>query len=357
MTTPPPAEPTPAPGSRMDAEMREQPRVLAALAARAPEVARAVAAVAPPRPAGTVLVARGSSDHAAVYARYVLEVATGRPVALAAPSLHTRYRVDVDLDGWVAVGVSQSGRTPEIVATLDALGRAGAVTVALTNVADSPLAKGAHAAVVLGAGEERAVPATKTFTAQLAASAHVAAGLGHTGWDVDDWRAVVDGVAAVLDDPGPVEQLADELVGAPPLLVVARGYLYAAALETALKVAETTGSQASGWSSADLLHGPIAVAEPGRHALCLAAPGPVAGDVAGVARDLAARGVRVHGVAGRADLLPVDGVLLPVPLDVPEPLAPLVQVVRGQQLARALALRLGEDPDRPRGLRKVTPTT
>lgn len=348
---------TTGPGHHMAREMLEQPRVLRALADRAEEIAATVAAVAPEPPAGTVIVARGSSDHAAVYARYLLEYAIGRPVALAAPSLYTRYDHRGDLTGWMAIGVSQSGATPEIVETLGAMGRAGARTLALTNVAGSALAEAADAALVLDAGDEIAVPATKTLTAQFAAFAHVAAGLGPVPWAPADWDGVVGAVDAALDDPDPVDALASRLGGIEELLVVARGFLYPAALEVGLKVAETNGIHTTGYSSADLRHGPIAVAEPGLHALCLVAAGPVARDVGEVAAALRARGVAVHAITEDANLVPAAEDVVPVASGVPEALAPLVQLVRGQQLARSLALVRGVDPDTPRGLNKVTLTT
>src|SRR5215210_4892622 len=171
----------------MAAEMREQPAVLAALAARREQIAREVAAVRPSPHHGTVLVARGSSDHAAIFGRYLLEPATGRPVALAAPSLHTLYGAPVDYSGFLVIAVSQSGRTPEIATVLEGLAAAGARTLAITNEAASPLAAAADAAVELGAGAEQAVPATKTFLAQALAFAIVAAALGPVPWNDGDW--------------------------------------------------------------------------------------------------------------------------------------------------------------------------
>jgi glucosamine--fructose-6-phosphate aminotransferase (isomerizing) len=159
----------------MAAEMAEQPRVLAALAARRGELCAEVReAVGPTPPAGIVLVARGSSDNAAVFGRYVLELATRRPVALAAPSLITRYGASARLDGWLAVGVSQSGRTPEIISVLESYGASGARTVAITNDRDSALAHAADATIDTAAGTEQAVPATKTVTSQFAAFAVLA---------------------------------------------------------------------------------------------------------------------------------------------------------------------------------------
>lgn len=349
-----PVTPRPAPGSVMAREMHEQPAVMRSLAARRDEIDALVRGVLPRPLAGTVLVARGSSDHAAVYGRYVIEYVTGRPVALAAPSLATRYHRRADLRGWLAVGVSQSGRTPEVTETLLAMREAGARTLALTNVAGSPLAEAAEATLVLGAGGEHAVPATKTFTAQLAAFAHVAAAIGRRPWRRGDWDRAADAMASVLDDVTPAAALADRLLAVDDVLTVARGFLYAAALEIALKVAETTGMHATAHAVGDLWHGPIAMARPGRHALCLVTPGPVARDVVEAADELARRGVTVHAITDVPAMLPEATTSLPVPSGIPEVLAPVVQVVRGQQLARELALARGVDPDRPHGLSKVT---
>src|SRR3954454_1958213 len=148
------------PGTQMRREMAEQPQVLARLLSRrVPVAAEGVG--------GVIIAARGSSDHAAVYGRSLLELATRRPVALAAPSLHTRYGARTDADGWLVVGVSQSGATPEIVDVVERLRATGGHTIAITNNPDSPLAAASQVVIELGAGEERAVPATKTFTGQL----------------------------------------------------------------------------------------------------------------------------------------------------------------------------------------------
>ena len=157
-------------------EMAEQPEVLARLLSRRIEVGVEA-------PAGTIIVARGSSDHAAVYGRYLLELATRRPVALAAPSLFTRYGAETDASGWLVVGVSQSGKTPEIVDVVERLRATGGHAIAITNNGDSPLAEAAETVIELGAGAENAVPATKTFTAQMAAFAVLANALGDVPWD------------------------------------------------------------------------------------------------------------------------------------------------------------------------------
>jgi glucosamine--fructose-6-phosphate aminotransferase (isomerizing) len=315
-------------GATMRAEMGQQPAVLREL------IARGAPRLGPH--SGVVIVARGSSDHAAIYGRYLLELATGRPVALAAPSLFTRYGARTEASGWLVVGVSQSGATPEIVEVVERLRATGGRAVAITNDPDSPLAAASEVVLALGAGEERAVPATKTLTAQFAAFAVLAATLGPVPFTPDDLARVPDAVAAVLAQPADAWPEADEL------LVAARGFLFAAALESALKVREAALLNADGYSTADLLHGPIAAIHAGAPALLLDWPGPTARDVAQVRDALRERGadVRVHAAAP----------------DLPEALAPIPAVVFGQQLAYTLALARGLDPDAPRGLSKVTKT-
>jgi glucosamine--fructose-6-phosphate aminotransferase (isomerizing) len=335
-------------GARMGADMAEQPDVLRRLSGRRSEI---VASLAHEEPPGVVLVARGSSDYAAIFARYLLEAATGRPVALAAPSLLTLYRTEPRLEGWLALAISQSGRTPEITTVLERYGAGGARTVALTNEADSPLAAAADVSVVLGAGEERAVPATKTFTAQLAAVALVAEALGQVPWTGDDWQRMPGVIEELLADAAPATIAAESLGDADELVAVGRGYLMCIAFEAALKLREAAGVRAEGWSAADFRHGPMTVARGDIPLLAVSAPGPAAADVEELAGALERAGTPVLRLSDRPDAaLPYPGVL-------PEPLCALPAAVRAQQLALTLALRRGIDPDEPPGLRKVTATT
>ena len=334
---------------RMAAEMAEQPEVIDRLLARREAVLAELRAAMPAEPLGVVLVARGSSDNAAVYGRYLLALATRRPVALAAPSLHTLYGGEFDLRGYLVVAASQSGETPEIVSTFASLVRAGGVGIAVTNDAGSALGEVAPLVVELEAGPERAVPATKTFTAQLAAFALIAEAAGPVAHRPDELATVGDAVRAVLDDPEPSRQAAARLAGATGLIVVGRGFLYAVALEAALKLKEAALVLAEGCSAADVRHGPIAVLERDFPVLALSAPGAAAADMEALFAELGGRGVApLHvGVEPGADL--------PIPAGA-ETLAPFPPAVRAQQLALELALARGIDPDHPAGLAKVTPT-
>lgn len=334
----------------MAREMAEQPGRLQQLIGRFDEISQRVRSVAPVPVGGITMVARGSSDHAAIYGRYLLEIATGKPVSLAAPSLHTLYGLEVDYRGQFVVAVSQSGSTPEIVQTLRALQDSGGRGVAITNDPTSALAEAADATIDLDVGEELAVPATKTVTGQFAAFAVMAAALGHVAFTRSELDSVPEWVQSVLDDPRPVAAAAEALDGTSRLIIVARGYLFAAALETALKLKETCSLFAEGYSAADLRHGPIAAVTGGLPVVAMCARGRALSDVESLVDELRARGARVIlvGDSERADV--------PLPRDLPESLAPIVAVVRGQQLAHQLALRLGYDPDTPEGLTKVTAT-
>lgn len=334
----------------MQSEMAEQPARLADLLSRREEIATQVRAIVPEPLVGTALVARGSSDHAAACGAYFLEMSTGRPVASTSPSIFTLYGGTTDFSGYLLIAVSQSGRTPEIVEVVGQARRQGARAIAITNDPESPLAQAAHLVVELGAGVEHAVPATKTVTAQLTAFAVVAQALGDLGLDDKAASALPGQVAHVLEDTDAMDEMAGWLASAGNLVTVARGFLYGAAREVALKVEETTSRLAAAFSAADLRHGPIAIASGSLPVIAFAHPGPAAADVLAVVDELRARGAQARLVG------PVPGSDIGWSAEAPEVLAPVLAVARGQQLALALARSLGLDPDAPPGLKKVTIT-
>lgn len=304
-----------------------------------------------------LFAARGSSDNAAVYGRYLLEVHAGVSGALASPSVATHYRSRLDLSDAVVVSVSQSGATEEIVATQEWAHGCGAATVAVANVADSPLVTGADLALVTGAGPELAVPATKTYLTQLVAMAVLGTALAADPASLDDdLDRVAAEVERLLDDREGVEQAVASLKAAEYTVVSGRGLMMGTALETALKLEETCLRPVRGYSYADLRHGPISVVTEGVTTVLVAAPdGPLLTPMVELAGDLAARGATTVGIGGDAAFADACAVHVPGPR-LPEKVAPLGTIVPAQLVVEALARELGLDPDNPRGLAKVTST-
>ena len=338
----------------MRAEIGEQPAAIrATIEALLPRAADAAALASDTRQ--VLFIARGTSDNAAVYGSYLIQTHAGRLATLASPSVATTYRSRVDLGGVLAVALSQSGQTEEIVETLAWARDCGAATLAITNGDGSPLAEIADVAFVTRAGTERAVPATKTFTTQLAALAVLAIGLG-ADLDPGELRRVPDEIEALLAAPQPeLDPIVAELAKDRGVVVSGRGFAYAAALELALKLKEACYLHAMGLSYADLLHGPIAVVDARTPAILLAAEsGPTLQGTVDLARRVTGVGARAYGIGGGRLAAACTRALVGPQL--PEWLAPLGLIVPGQLLTEALARRLGIDPDHPRGLSKVTQT-
>jgi fructoselysine-6-P-deglycase FrlB-like protein len=303
-----------------------------------------------------LFIARGSSDNAAVYGQYLCAVRGGRLATLASPSIATTYRAQLDLSGVLAVAVSQSGATAEIVETLEWARHSGARTVGVTNVENSPLTQIADVTLVTQAGAELAVPATKTYTTELAALAVLGLALAEDDAALDVLDSVPAAVAGVLGTAAAAAELAAQLTYVGRLVVSGRGYTSSTALELALKLKEACYVSALGLSYADLLHGPIAVVAPDTPTLLVAAgEGPVLPGMTALAARVSGAGSHVYGIGGNSDFAAACRVSLPGP-NLPEYLAPIGLIVPGQLLVEALARAKGIDPDSPRGLRKVTQT-
>ncbi|GAB3962398.1 SIS domain-containing protein [Actinoallomurus acanthiterrae] len=343
--------------SRMRSEIGEQPAALRAtldaLLPRMPEIGLLAQDTRQ-----VLFIARGSSDNAAVYGSYLIQTHAGRLATLASPSVATTYKKRIDLSGVLAVAISQSGKTEEIVESLDWAADCGARTIAVTNGEGSPLAETAQVALVTKAGDELAVPATKTYTTQLAALAVLGIALG-ADVDVADLRRAPDEVErliAATEDSGNLAPIVDGLSGVPGVVVSGRGIAYGTALELALKLKEACYLHAMGLSYADLLHGPIAVVDDETPAILVAADsGPTLAGTVALAERVVAAGARAYGVGGGSALSGATSCALPGP-DLPEWVSPLALIVPGQLLTEALARGLGIDPDVPRGLDKVTQT-
>jgi glucosamine--fructose-6-phosphate aminotransferase (isomerizing) len=342
----------------MAADIAEQPAVFARLLepAQANAIAEVAGAIARHRPRHVVLTARGTSDHAALYAAYLAEIRLGLPSGLASPSAITVYGARPDLSGALVIGVSQSGRSHDLCEVLRVARESGALTLAVTNAPESPLAKSAALAIDVAAGHERAVAATKTYTAELLALLMLIEGVrGGGAIPADEQRALhalPDLAVRALADPT-AAQLAPRYRFAARMVTTGRGYAYPTAREAALKLMETSYLAALAFSGADLLHGPLAMADPDVPVLAVVGEGPGGGAMRDVLGRLGERRADVvaispSAVAGAAAWIPVP--------KVDERYAPLLDILPLQQLAMALALTRGEDPDAPRGLRKVTST-
>jgi len=349
----------PAGPTRMRREIGEIPATLERILEGAGEIEAAAAAVGRHAPRWITIAARGTSDHAAVYAQYLIETQLGIPTGLAKPSITTLYGARLEWQGGLLLAISQSGRSPDIVAVTEAAREGGALTIAITNDDDSPLAATAEWALRCRAGRELAVPATKTYVAQLAVVAALvgalrpASGLlGNLALLPDLLRTAENTAEQWLGGAG--EQHLDRMAGADRALVVSRGYNLATALELALKLKETSGLFAEPYSSADLAHGPVILAGPGVPALAIRPDGPIGAEVDQAIEAIEQRGGHPIVVAGSDPLAATDA--LSLELDVPEMLTPLPFAVAGQLLVEAVARRRGVDPDAPPGLGKVTLT-
>jgi glutamine---fructose-6-phosphate transaminase (isomerizing) len=342
----------------MRREIEEIPAVVERILV-APDVRDVAAAVVAARPRWIAIAARGTSDHAAVYAEYLLETHLGIPTGLAKPSVTTIYGASVDWSGGLVLAISQSGRSPDVVSVVTAARDAGALTVAITNDPSSPLAAAAAHALDCLAGPELAVPATKTYVAELATLAVLADAI-QAGTDLraglrrlpEALRRAIERTDAWLAEDGAAA--VDDLAVADRALLVSRGYNLPTALELALKLKETCGLFAEAYSTADFAHGPLVLAAAGVPTIAIRPDGEMGELVDATVDAVATRGGRTTliggpGVANR------DGALA-LPYRVPEALSPLLLVVPGQLLVEATARRRGISPDSPAGLGKVTLT-
>jgi glutamine---fructose-6-phosphate transaminase (isomerizing) len=352
-------------------EILEQPVVAARLLgpgrAAFDTIADAIAGRIANRELDTVLIAaRGTSDHAAVYAQYLFGARLRLPVALATPSLTSLYGVELRLDRSVVIGISQSGRSPDIVGAVAAARRQAAPTIAITNDPTSELAAAAEHVIDLGAGEERAVAATKTYTAELLSVALLVVAIGarlapEPSATSDDpepaLAAVPDAIAAALGTEAQAEAVARHLAGQDRLVVVGRGFEYATARELALKLKELAQVAADPYSAADFLHGPLALVDAGFPLIAIAPSGPTAADIDALLERLGELDVDRIVLSDRPDAVALGSIGILLPASLPEWLRPIATIVPGQLLALHLAVARGLDPETPRWIRKVTLTS
>jgi glucosamine--fructose-6-phosphate aminotransferase (isomerizing) len=343
--------------SHLFREIHEQPEVLARFLEAERPAAEALAAEIQARGIELVVIAaRGSSDNTARYANYLIGAANGLVVALATPSLFTLYGRPPHLQRALVLGISQSGKSPDVVAVVAEGRRQGALTAAITNSPASDLGRAAEHVLELHAGTERSVAATKTYTAELAAIALLSCTLEGEPLRLEALRRMPQYVAATLALPNEVVRAAERCRTMSRCVVIGRGYNYATAFELALKLKELTYTLVEPYSSADFSHGPMALVEEGFPAIVIAPSGVVLPEVLSCVSALRQRGAELLVISDDPAALALAHVPLPLPPSVPEWLSPLTAIVPGQFFALHLAAARHYDPDHPRGLRKVTET-
>jgi glucosamine--fructose-6-phosphate aminotransferase (isomerizing) len=336
-------------------EIGEQPEVAARLLGQRAAIEAIGAAINAASPVGIMIAARGSSDHAAIYAKYIFQSRNRLPVALAAPSLFTHYGLAPRVDRYCVMGISQSGSSPDVTAVIAEARRQGALTIAISNHPDSQLAAAAEHQIGLNAGREHSVPASKTYTATLMAIAMLSLAMNPDAAFDAGLRAIPGALRLAMNCEDHAASMAAALPG-PRLIVIGRGFNLSTAEEIALKLTETSYVLARAWSAADFLHGPIAVLDRGFPVLVVETAGPAFGETRRLATQLLAKGTPVFQLADATSPLSDGTPAIRLHSGLPESLTPLPLTIAGQLLAYHLAKARGLDPDRPRALKKVTQT-
>jgi glucosamine--fructose-6-phosphate aminotransferase (isomerizing) len=303
-----------------------------------------------------VIAARGTSDNAARYGQYIFGAQNHLSVALATPSLFSIYQRPPSLESALVIGISQSGQSPDIVSVLETARQQGAPTVALTNAPQSPLASAAQHVIELHAGEERSIAATKTYTAQLAALALLSTSLTGAPLPASALDLIPDAMEQALSAERAARAAAERMAHSNRCVVVGRGFNYATTFEIALKIKELAYVEAEPYSSADFMHGPIAMVEPGFPAVLVNVGETMRSEMMALRDSLREHGAALVVLGDDESLRHPADAWLCVPRGIPEWLTPLVAILPGQLLAYHLTLARGGDPDGPRTIRKVTLT-
>lgn len=341
-------------GDFMRAEIAEQPSIFRRIIGEGRPRIEAIAGIIRRRmPRFVLLAARGTSDNAALYAKYLVETRLGLPAGLVSPSTTTIYHAEVDMRDVLFIAMSQSGSSPDLLDALTFARDAGAHTLALTNSPKSPLADAADLEIDVGAGLERAVAATKSYTAELLNAYLLVAAL--TGRDDPELDSLPDRAELLLTLEPDIARIARRYWLAQQIVVTSRGYNYPTAREGALKLMETSYLSAHGFSGADLLHGPVAMIGPGFPVIAIVPNGPGGEALAPALERLGEQGADIL-VIGPRRMHPFGAVGLETPGDDAEVLSPMLMILPLQQFAWHFARLRGNDPDNPAGLSKVTRT-
>jgi glucosamine--fructose-6-phosphate aminotransferase (isomerizing) len=339
----------------LENEIAQQPEVIKRLLDNIEAMQNAVSAIKAFNPEYVCIAARGSSDNAARYAQYLFGNVLKLPVMLATPSLHTIYQTPPNLSNALVIGISQSGKAEDVRQVLADANSDGALTIAITNFDDSPMAQTATYHLPLRADEELSVAATKTYTAQLTVIALLATLLSESEHMKSDIYDLPNHISTTLKLSENIASWADRYRYMDKFVVLGRGFNYATAFEVSLKVKELTYIASEGYSEADFRHGPIAVVNNGFPVMLIAPQGKVFAGMVDIFEKLNERNAETLIISNDSDLLAKATKSLSIP-DVPEWLSPIVSVVPGQIFAMQQAIARGLEIDKPRGLSKVTIT-
>jgi glucosamine--fructose-6-phosphate aminotransferase (isomerizing) len=340
-------------------EIHQQPEIIRMfLATQREHVSQIARQIIERQVTHVVIAARGTSDNAARYAQYLFGAKNQIPVALATPSLYTLYKAPPTLQGALVIGISQSGRSPDIVSVIETSRQQGQPTLAITNAPASPLARAAEWVIDLQAGEEKAVAATKTYTTSLVALALLSAAISADRQSAADLGKVPLWMQSTLSQTADNLSKIERYTYITRSAVIGRGFNYSTAFEAALKIKELTRIVTEPYSSADFLHGPISVLEAGfRFPLLVIAPsGKTQKDLENFIATIKDRNAAAVVVSDHADMLAQADVPMRLPAGIPEWLSPMVAIIPAQMMALQLTLARGLDPDQPVGLKKVTET-
>jgi glutamine---fructose-6-phosphate transaminase (isomerizing) len=338
-------------------EIQEQPQVLEALLSQEQGAVDRLAAEIKRRDITNVIIAaRGTSDNAARYAQYLLGACNQLPVGLAAPSLFSIYDAPPRFGNALVLGVSQSGKSPDIVSVLAEAQRQGALAAAITNFPESDLGEAAEHVIALHAGEEKSVAATKTYMAELAAIAMLSVALANDRERGALLRAIPGKVREALEMHAGMATVAERYRYMTSCVTIGRGYNYCTAFELALKLKEMTYTVVEAYSSADFLHGPFALLALGFPVFAIAPSGKMLPELRTFMTQVREREAELVVISDDEDALAAARVPLTLPPGVPEWLSPLPAIGVGQLFAMELAIARDLNPDHPRALHKVTET-
>jgi len=342
----------------LHSEIFEQPDRIKSLLASQKKVVQKIASTIRKQNIDYVfLAARGTSDNAGRYANYLLGAANGLPLALATPSLFTYYKRPPKLKNALVIGVSQSGKSPDIVSVLEEGKRQGCLTLSITNETESPLARTSDFVLDIQAGAEKAVAATKTYTTELMSIAMLSAALNGNNKSWDELAQVSGWMKQVLKLDQFLSQAAQRYRYIDQTVVLGRGFNYATAFELALKLKELTYIIAEPYSSADFAHGPIAMVEPGYPVFAVAPKGKVFNSMLEMLQRLRSDiSAELVVISNDKRALSLAQTPLQIPNAVPEWLSPLVNILAGQLFAYHLTVAKGYNTEQPRSIRKVTET-